>query len=45
MVIYSEGAISWTEAWTMSFQDRQQFVKIMNKYNAIKSGKNPNQDM
>jgi hypothetical protein len=39
MVVYSNGAISWSEAWLMSPSERDLFIKTMNKYNAQKSGK------
>ena len=40
LVIYSEGAISYNELWSMSFYERDQFVKTINKYNAKKNGDN-----
>jgi len=43
MVIYSEGAVSWTEAWCMSALERDLFIKTLNTYNAQKSGKSNNE--
>jgi hypothetical protein len=43
MVIYSNGAISWSEAWLMSTAERDLFIKTMNKYAAQKSGKPVNE--
>ena len=40
LVIYSAGAISYNELWSMSFYERDQFVKTINKYNAKKNGDN-----
>ena len=39
MVIFSEGSISWTEAWGLAFQERQLIIKTVNKLNKAKSGK------
>jgi hypothetical protein len=41
LVIYSNGAFSWTEVWNMSFSEREVAVKVLNDYNKIKSGQNP----
>ena len=41
LVIYSEGAISYSEVWLLSHAERSNFVTILNNYNSIKSGKNP----
>jgi len=41
LVIYSEGAISYSEVWQMSYAERSNFIKILNSYNEIKSGKKP----
>jgi hypothetical protein len=43
MVVYSNGAISWSEAWLMSPAERELFINTMNKYNAQKSGKPTNE--
>lgn len=43
LVIYSDGAVSWTEAWTIPPMDRNLLVKTLNKYNAQKSGQNNNE--
>ena len=39
MVIFSEGSISWSEAWGLAFQERQLIIKTVNKLNKAKSGK------
>jgi len=31
--------VSWSEAWMMSYKDREGFVKVINKLNQQKSGK------
>jgi hypothetical protein len=43
MIVFSEGAISYQEAWQLSFQQRDLFIKTMNRYNAMKSGKQQNE--
>jgi hypothetical protein len=43
MIVYSEGAVSLTESWMMSADQRNLFIKTMNKYNALKSGKQQNE--
>ena len=38
LAIYSEGAVSYTEAWQLSPNERMLLVKTLNKYNKQKSG-------
>jgi len=39
--VYSGGSISWQDAQLMSNMERKTAVEVINKYNALKSGKNP----
>ena len=39
LVIYSEGAVSWSEAWNIPPLDRDLLIKTLNKFNKLKSGK------
>lgn len=39
LVIYSEGAVSWSEAWSIPPLDRDLLIKTLNKFNTLKSGK------
>jgi len=39
LTIYSEGAISYTEAWQLNPTERGILIKTLNKYNKAKSGK------
>ena len=39
LVIYSEGAVSWSEAWLIPPLDRDLLIKTLNKFNTLKSGK------
>lgn len=39
LVIYSEGAVSWSEAWNIPPLDRDLLIKTLNKFNTLKSGK------
>jgi len=43
LVIYSEGAVSWSEAWLLPPLDRDLLIKTLNKFNAARSGKNNNE--
>jgi hypothetical protein len=43
LVIYSEGAVSWSEAWFIPPMDRDLLVTTLNKYNQAKSGQNNNE--
>ena len=45
LVIYSEGAVSWTEAWFIPPMDRDLLIKTLNKYNQMKSGTAGNNEM
>lgn len=38
VVVYSNGAVSWTEVWQMSPLQRSNFIKTLNKKNAEASG-------
>ena len=39
IAVYSGGSISWQETQLMSIKEREVAVKVINKYNQIKSGK------
>lgn len=39
IAVYSGGSISWQETQMMSIKEREVAVKVINKYNQIKSGK------
>ncbi len=39
IAVYSNGSISWQDAYMMSTQERSTAVKVINNYNRIKSGK------
>jgi len=45
LVIYSEGAVSWSEAWFIPPQDRDLLIKTLNKFNALKSGSSQNETL
>ena len=45
LVIYSEGAVSWTEAWHIPPLDRDLLIKTLNKYNQMKSGTAGNNEL
>lgn len=45
MVVYSEGAISWTEAWYLSYGERKRFIKTLNNFMKAKSGKKPSEEL
>jgi hypothetical protein len=45
LVIYSEGAVSWTEAWFIPPMDRDLLIKTLNKYNQMKSGTAGNNEL
>ena len=38
IVVFSNGSVSWTEAWHMSLPQRSLIIKTLNKYNNMKSG-------
>jgi hypothetical protein len=39
IAVYSGGSISWQETQMMSIKEREVTIKVINKYNQIKSGK------
>jgi hypothetical protein len=43
LVVFSSGSFTWTEVWYMSYSDRELAVKILNNYNQLKAGKQPNE--
>jgi hypothetical protein len=43
LVVYSEGAFSWSEVWFLSGYDRETAIKVINDFNRIKSGKPKNE--
>lgn len=43
LVIYSEGAVSWNEAWMLSMDERNLLISTLNKLNSLKSGKPQNE--
>jgi hypothetical protein len=45
IAVYSEGSISWSDAMLMSTSERNLAVKVINKYNQIKSGKQVNEEL
>ena len=45
LVIYSEGAVSWSEAWFIPPMDRDLLIKTLNKYNQAKSGSAGNNEL
>jgi len=45
IAVYSGGSISWQDAQLMSNHERQTAVKIVNKYNQLKAGKNPSDEL
>lgn len=45
LVIYSNGAFSWTDVWFMSHSEREMAIKVLNDYNKIKSGQTPTEWM
>lgn len=45
LVIYSEGAVSWSEAWNIPPLDRDLLIKTLNKFNTLKSGKPGSEEM
>tara|TARA_B100000963_G_scaffold212972_2_gene185578 strand:+ start:2839 stop:2973 length:135 start_codon:yes stop_codon:yes gene_type:complete len=38
LAIFSEGAVSYTEAWQLSPIERETLIKTVNRYNKLKSG-------
>lgn len=39
LVVYSNGSVSWSEAWEMSGKQRANLVKTINDFNQAKAGK------
>lgn len=39
LVVYSNGSVSWSEAWEMSGKQRANLVKVINDFNQAKAGK------
>ena len=44
MVIYSDGVISYTEAWNLSTEERQLFIEVLTDYAKKKNGDNSEQN-
>jgi len=38
LAIYSEGAVTYTEAWHLSPVERELLINTLNRYNKAKSG-------
>ena len=38
MVVYSEGKLSYTEAWNLSMEERTLFVEVLTAFSKAKSG-------
>ena len=38
MVVYSEGRVSYTEAWNLSIEERKLFVDVLTAFNKAKKG-------
>lgn len=45
IAVYSEGSISWSDAIQMSTSERNLAVKVINKFNQLKSGKSTNEEL
>jgi len=45
LVIFSDGAVRWEEAWAMSQHDKSVITKIINKHNQAKSGVATNEQL
>jgi len=45
LVIYSEGSVSWSEAWNMSAPQRNLLFKTLNNYLRAKAGKPTSEDL
>ena len=41
LVIYAGGSIGWQEVWSMSIEDRNVAIKVLNDYMSRKAGKDP----
>jgi hypothetical protein len=38
IVVYSEGRMSYTEAWNLSMDERRLFVEVLTAYSKAKNG-------
>jgi len=38
MVVYSEGKLSYTEAWNLSMEERTLFIEVLTAFSKAKSG-------
>ncbi len=38
IVVYSEGTLSYTEAWNLSMEERTLFVEVLTAFSKAKSG-------
>ena len=38
MVVYSEGRMSYTEAWNLSIEERKLFIEVLTTFNKQKNG-------
>jgi uncharacterized Rmd1/YagE family protein len=45
IVVFSNGSVSWTEAWNMSLPQRTLIIKTLNNYNQLKQGKSVVDDL
>jgi len=45
IVVFSNGSVSWTEAWNMSLPQRSLIIKTLNNYNQLKQGKSVVEDL
>jgi len=45
MVIYSEGKISYSEAWTLSYEERVLFMKTLNNFIKKKNGQQGTEEL
>jgi hypothetical protein len=45
LVVYSNGSVTWSEAWEMSSKQRASLVKTINDYNQAKAGKSPTEQL
>jgi hypothetical protein len=45
MVVYSEGKLSYNEAWALSTKERTRFIKVLNNYIKKKNGQAGSEDL
>ena len=45
IVVFSNGSVSWSEAWHMSLPQRSLIIKTLNNYNQLKQGKSVVEDL